>query len=59
MTVFGLVVNLPHEAATIVFIVVLILLLFLEGSKIDLAISLLLYCAYRLDSLYPFSLRSP
>jgi hypothetical protein len=35
MTVFGLVVNLPHEAGTVVFIVVLILLLVLEGSKSD------------------------
>ena len=33
MTVFGLAVNLPHKAGTIVFIVVLIVLLLLEGGN--------------------------
>jgi hypothetical protein len=33
MTAFGLAVNLPHKAGTIVFIVVLVILLLLEGGK--------------------------
>lgn len=44
MTIFGTVINLPHEAGTIVFIVVLIFLMIFEGGSLELPWTFYLSC---------------